>query len=155
MLIGEFLTLQEQNLPNLTVNHMRRWIISDARKAFLKKFPEVAEGKDIHLIELATTEDHQRLIIEPKPSVHANQRVDALCGLPVKQALPEIQTSCTRTNKAEILTQMRPTVSFNKATKEGDNRPYCINIPVKRDHQGGNYTAAMAAVAQHFGLHAP
>ncbi|KAJ7986320.1 hypothetical protein DPEC_G00338710 [Dallia pectoralis] len=33
----------------------------------------------------------------------------------------------------EILAHLRPTVSFRKGTKEGDNRPYSINIPVRRE----------------------
>ncbi|XP_034150117.1 uncharacterized protein LOC105012216 isoform X2 [Esox lucius] len=33
----------------------------------------------------------------------------------------------------EIMTHLRPTLTFSKDTKDGDNRPYCINVPVKRD----------------------
>ncbi|XP_036796441.1 uncharacterized protein LOC118938238 [Oncorhynchus mykiss] len=33
----------------------------------------------------------------------------------------------------EIMAHLRPTLTFAKDTKKGDDRPYCINIPVKRE----------------------
>ncbi|XP_045062238.1 uncharacterized protein LOC121532984 [Coregonus clupeaformis] len=33
----------------------------------------------------------------------------------------------------EIMAQLRPTLTFAKDTNKGDDRPYCINIPVKRE----------------------
>ncbi|XP_010862190.2 N-acetylglutamate synthase, mitochondrial isoform X1 [Esox lucius] len=33
----------------------------------------------------------------------------------------------------EIMAHLRPTLTFSKDIKEGDNRTYCINVPVKRD----------------------
>lgn len=33
----------------------------------------------------------------------------------------------------EVMAHLRPTLTFAKDTKKGDDRPYCINIPVKRE----------------------
>ncbi|KAJ8006176.1 hypothetical protein DPEC_G00125520 [Dallia pectoralis] len=98
---------QHLHLPYLSVNHIRRWIISNTRTAFLKNSPQIFEVEQEVYRELivshwphhqssveATIEGHQLLIKKPKPLVssHEPKSIDAVCGLSEKQALLDISS---------------------------------------------------------------